>query len=80
MKLSTKQKTFISIGIIVILLTPLVVIFGTPVIMAKQCSAEAFQTICTTLSSTITSVLLIFPSLFVGTILLLIGVLSKNKK
>jgi len=79
MKYSQKQKTFTIIGIIVILSTPLLVIFGSRPLADLFCvNNQTLQTICLGTATPMTWGILALGSLLVGAALILIGSLVKK--
>lgn len=79
MKLSKKQKTFITIGLIVILSTPLFVIFGSPLVANLFCAAnETLPSVCNGLAAPMTWASLLLLPLVIGSVLILVGLLRKK--
>ena len=79
MRLSKKQKTFIAIGLIVILSTPVFVIFGSPLLANLFCNAnETLPSVCNGLAAPMAWVMFLLLPFVIGAILILIGLLRKK--
>jgi|GEM_PF-6126930 len=77
MKLKRKQKQLIIIGFILIILTPAIVLIGTPVLFESLCSSGTTGS-CSPLPSLYVWMPFLFGPLLAGVILILIAFLSKK--